>query len=113
MVASAPAPAHLALTAGRVDARIRLLLEAETQRWQAVNAQLVAPLNSLRDLVMAGGKRLRPAFCYWAFVGAGGSPEDPTVIDAGAGLELLHTFALVHDDVMDGSAMRRDRKSVV
>ena len=35
------------------------------------------PLTTLRDLVGAGGKRLRPAFCYWAFVGAGGDPDDP------------------------------------
>src|SRR5207245_9259042 len=48
----------------------------------------------------------------WAFVGAGGDPDDPVVVDAGAALELLHTFALVHDDVMDGSAFRRGRTTV-
>ncbi len=60
----------------------------------------------------AGGKRLRPAFCHWAFVGAGGAPDDPVVVDAGAALELLHTFALVHDDVMDGSDQRRGSPAV-
>jgi geranylgeranyl diphosphate synthase type I len=59
--------------------------------------------------VMAGGKRLRPAFCHWAFVGAGGDPDDQRVVDAGAALELLHTFALIHDDIMDGSVTRRGR----
>src|SRR5262249_45703621 len=54
----------------------------------------------------------RPAFCYWAFVGSGGDPEDGRVIDAGAALELLHTFALVHDDVMDNSDQRRGVPSV-
>ncbi|MDQ3758044.1 MAG: polyprenyl synthetase family protein, partial [Actinomycetota bacterium] len=63
-------------------------------------------------LVTAGGKRLRPAFCHWAFVGAGGDPDDPVVVDAGAALELLHTFALLHDDVMDGSGVRRGRPTV-
>jgi geranylgeranyl diphosphate synthase type I len=57
--------------------------------------------------VLAGGKRLRPAFCFWGFVGAGGDPTDELVIDAGAALELLHAFALFHDDVMDGSLTRR------
>src|SRR5207248_344040 len=66
----------------------------------------------LRDLVLAGGKRLRPAFCHWGFVGAGGAPDDPMVVDAGAALELLHTFALVHDDVMDGSGRRRGMATV-
>jgi geranylgeranyl diphosphate synthase type I len=50
---------------------------------------------------------LRPAFCFWGFVGAGGDPTDELVIDAGAALELLHAFALFHDDVMDGSLTRR------
>lgn len=83
------------------------LLDREIERWRAVDPDLVEPLASLRELVVAGGKRLRPAFCHWAFVGAGGSADDPLVADAGAALELLHTFALVHDDVMDGSQFRR------
>ena len=62
--------------------------------------------------MLAGGKRLRPAFCMWAFVGAGGNEDDPRVIDAGAALELLHTFALIHDDVMDNSKRRRGNATV-
>ena len=88
----------------RAEQRVAELLDAEIARWSAVDPALVQPLAALRDLVTAGGKRLRPAFCYWAFVGAGGDPDDPAVVDVGAALELLHAFALVHDDVMDGSA---------
>src|SRR5258708_2190309 len=58
------------------------------------------------------GKRLRPAFCYGAFVGAHGDGDDPRVVNAAAALELVHTFALAHDDVMDGSDMRRGNESV-
>ena len=58
-------------------------------------------------MVHSGGKRLRPAFCYWAFVGAGGDGADQRVIDAGAALELMHGFALFHDDVMDDAMSRR------
>jgi geranylgeranyl diphosphate synthase type I len=57
--------------------------------------------------VLAGGKRLRPAFTYWGFVGAGGDPDDPRVIDAGGAFELMHAFALFHDDVMDDATSRR------
>jgi geranylgeranyl diphosphate synthase type I len=45
-------------------------------------------------------------------VGAGGDPDAPIVADVGAALELLHAFALVHDDVMDGSDTRRGEASV-
>lgn len=56
----------------------------------------------------AGGKRLRPAFCAWSYVAAGGIPEDPAALfQAAASLDLLHVSALVHDDVMDRSDTRR------
>jgi len=61
-----------------------------------------------RDLVLGGGKRLRPTFAYWGWRGVVG-PQEPVdaVLPAIAALELMHTFALVHDDVMDESATRR------
>jgi len=97
--------------AGRVEDRLDGLLRDETARWAALSADLVAPLESLRQLVMAGGKRLRPAFCFWGYLAAGGDRDDPRVIDAGAAFEMLQAFALVHDDVMDGSATRRGART--
>ncbi len=105
-------PSALADVAARVDATITSCLDADAERWNDLDADLAAPLASLRRLVLSGGKRLRPAFCYWGFVGSGGSPEDPAVINAGAALELLHSFALIHDDVMDGSALRHGTEAV-
>ena len=63
--------------------------------------------DALGAFVAAGGKRLRPAFCYWGAVAAGGRGDEPELVDMCAALELLHAFALIHDDVMDGSATRR------
>jgi geranylgeranyl diphosphate synthase type I len=105
-------PPSLAEVGERAEQRIIELLDAELARWREVDVDLAQPLTALRDLVRAGGKRLRPAFCYWSFVGAGGDPADRLVADVGAALELLHTFALVHDDVMDGSDLRRGRPAI-
>jgi geranylgeranyl diphosphate synthase type I len=100
-------PASLTTIARAVDDRLAALLEAETARWGSFDADLVAPIHEIGRLVLAGGKRLRPAFCYWGFVGSGGDARSTSVIDAGGALELLHAFALFHDDVMDGSMTRR------
>ncbi len=75
-------------------------------RWLVVDPDLAEPLAALRGLLLAGGKRLRPVFCHWAFVGVGGDPDDQRIVDAGAALELLHTMAVIHDDIMDGSVRR-------
>jgi geranylgeranyl diphosphate synthase type I len=103
-VAAEP-PASLVAIGERVSARIDALLAAEEERWAAVDPDLRAPVAALRAFV-ATGKRLRPAFCHWAWVGAGGDPDDPRVVDAGAALELVHAMALVHDDIIDGSVRR-------
>ncbi|MFP5319792.1 MAG: polyprenyl synthetase family protein [Acidimicrobiia bacterium] len=95
-----------------MDQRVADLLAGERARWTAVSADLDAPFDALASLVLGGGKRLRPAFCHWAFVGAGGDADDPAVVDAGAALELLHTFALIHDDIMDGSSTRRSMSTI-
>jgi geranylgeranyl diphosphate synthase type I len=105
-------PPSLDLVARRVTARLDRLLDDEVRRWAAVDDDLVEPIEAIRALVGAGGKRLRPAFCYWGFVAAGGDPEDPLVDDLGAAFELLHAFALIHDDVVDDSATRRGRQTM-
>ncbi|HEX9549294.1 MAG TPA: polyprenyl synthetase family protein [Acidimicrobiales bacterium] len=99
-------PAALTTVAAKVEARLVDLFHRELTRWEAVDRDLKEPLQSLQQVVLAGGKRLRPAFCFWAFVGVGGDPTDDRVIDAGAALELLHISALVHDDVIDASRTR-------
>lgn len=63
-------------------------------------------VGELKRLLAAGGKRLRPSFCYWGFR-AGGGRDCEEIVRAAASLELLHTFAIVHDDIMDYSDERR------
>ncbi len=100
------APPSLSVIARRVETRIDEVLRAEESRWSEFDSDLVSPVAEIRRLIVAGGKRLRPAFCFWGHEGAGGIDEQ-RAIDAGAALELLHAFALFHDDVMDGSTSRR------
>ena len=105
------APPSLRMVAHKVEERLGPLLDEETARWGALDGSLTEPLGALRDLVLSDAKRIRPAFCYWGYVGAGGDADDPRVIDTGGALEFLQAFALVHDDVMDGSATRRGHRT--
>jgi geranylgeranyl diphosphate synthase type I len=68
-------------------------------------------LDEMERLLGAGGKRLRPAFCYWGFRATRGE-HCPEIVRAAASLELLHTFAIVHDDIMDAADERRGEPSV-
>jgi geranylgeranyl diphosphate synthase type I len=102
---AAPVPERFV---AQVDGRLEALLDATEHRWLPVDDELGPPLRSLRRAVLGGGKRLRPTFAYWGWVAATGELEaGPDVVDTGAALELLHAFALVHDDVMDDADTRR------
>lgn len=101
------APGSLDTLAKKVASRIDELLSDEIDRWNVLDSELGEPLEFLKEMVLAGGKRLRPAFSYWAYVGAGGDPDSDEILNAGCALELLHTFAIIHDDIMDGSLTRR------
>jgi len=105
-------PGGLLEVTDRVDARLAEVLEAERSRWVAIDPTLTEPFEVLAELVLVGGKRLRPAFFHWAHVGAGGTPWSPAAIDAAAAIEMLHAFALAHDDIMDASASRRGHPTV-
>ncbi|GAA4903814.1 polyprenyl synthetase family protein [Tessaracoccus lubricantis] len=60
----------------------------------------------------AGGKRLRPAYCYWGYVAAAGQPTDAQpLLDVASSLDLLHVSALVHDDLIDDADTRRGMPS--
>lgn len=60
----------------------------------------------------AGGKRLRPGLALMSAEAFGGEDAVTKAMDAAIGLEMFHNFTLLHDDVMDNSAMRRNRPSV-
>ncbi|MDI3385233.1 polyprenyl synthetase family protein [Streptomyces sp. B-S-A8] len=62
--------------------------------------------------VQRGGKRLRTAFAWCGWRAAGGSADAAPVLRIGAALELLQACALIHDDVMDGSSLRRGGPSM-
>jgi geranylgeranyl diphosphate synthase type I len=113
-------PADQALAAADLD-RVRTAVESALRSFlteqRETLANMAAELVPVADEVAAvagGGKRLRPAFAYWGWRGFV-DPDDPAaeaddaVLRAVAALELVHSSALVHDDVMDGADTRRGR----
>ncbi len=107
----------------RVDARLDRAMAELDLAWRAAldGAEEAAVLGRfdlpllLRQSLTAGGKRIRPAMTQLGWSAAGGEPDTlgaEHAVTLGAALELLHTFALIHDDVMDASARRRGRPTI-
>jgi geranylgeranyl diphosphate synthase type I len=90
----------------RVERTLRAFLDERRRAVAAADASAVPMIDEIRRLLDAGGKRIRPAFCYWGHRAAGG-PDGEAIVRAAASLELLHTMAIVHDDLLDGAKERR------
>ena len=95
----------------RVGKALAEFLSRQTPRLDAISETLGPLHDAVSDFLLIGGKRMRPAFCYWGYRGAGGADSD-AVVTAAACLELLQACALIHDDVMDGSDTRRGQPAM-
>ncbi len=91
-----------------VDAHLRALLD-DRSHVLPEGGPLIA---EIRRVLGAGGKRLRPAFCYWGYR-ATGAEHCEGIVEAASAFELLHTFAIVHDDIMDSATERRGQPTTV
>ena len=90
----------------RVDAVLSHTLNAERAKWTAIDADLAVVFDEI-SLLATSGKRLRPQFAHWGWIAAGGDAAAETPDFIGAAIELLHIFALFHDDVIDDAGTRR------
>ncbi len=113
------APTDTFPSAGGVDpGSIRRRVETTLHEFLASRAPLygVAEVALFTDALTAflatGGKRVRPLLCALGWLAAGGSEDLAPMLPAAASLELFHTFALIHDDVMDHSDTRRGKPTM-
>ena len=100
-----PAPLDVEDLRARVQVSVTDFITTQRRILDAVSDDLDPLVDAVTDL-LSGGKRLRPAFAWWGWRGAGGE-DCAEALTAAAALEFLQACALIHDDVMDGSDTRR------
>ncbi|WP_059011389.1 polyprenyl synthetase family protein [Streptomyces specialis] len=91
----------------RVDEVLHRFVAQEADEFAAIDPMLDAVAEQL-EVAVAEGKRLRAAFCYWGWRAAG-QPDNDALVRAAASMELVHAAAVVHDDLIDDSPLRRGR----
>ncbi|WP_225831135.1 polyprenyl synthetase family protein [Streptomyces sp. NK08204] len=83
----------------------------EFRRESSGDPQMAMFVQLLQEF-MAGGKRIRPVLTVMGWQAAGGETGLAAVVRVAASLEMFHAFALIHDDIMDGSETRRGRPTI-
>ena len=104
----------VALVRARVDGWLESWLGDRVARASERGADVATVADALRRLVLRGGKRLRAVLLAASYEACGGDRRngEGIVTAAGASLELLQAYLLVHDDFMDGDDVRRGGPSV-
>ncbi|MFZ0545175.1 MAG: polyprenyl synthetase family protein [Candidatus Promineifilaceae bacterium] len=97
-----------------VEAEMRLVLEVEQSAsdrfWGMMHYHMGWAEASLEPANHKSGKRIRPLICLLACMASGGDWRQ--AVPAGAAIELLHNFTLIHDDIQDNSPTRRGRPTL-
>lgn len=104
-------PPEVAPLAARIDDELREVLDEARDRLVGLHGDAAPLAEELRRFVLRGGKRLRPLFVLLGHR-AGGAPDDAAAVGPALAVEMLHTCALVHDDLIDGAATRRGGPAV-
>lgn len=109
-MSSAPEAVQAVVAAGG-DTAARLMERLERRLVQLATGHGPLLARHAGETIAAGGKRLRPLLLFLA---AGAPPpESEALLRAAVAVELVHSATLVHDDVLDGSPLRRGRPTVV
>ena len=112
--------ADVAAAVRDVDALLTDEIESLAEEWESYAGGLGPDILAedlpgwLAELLLGRGKRVRVMMAYWGYLAAGGTHGTVayrSLVRAAAAVEVLHLFALLHDDVMDESISRRGRPS--
>lgn len=100
----------LSLLAGfrdKLDRALASWLDAKREEVAAAGSpETLELIDGIGRLAMEGGKRIRPALVYYTYRACGGT-ADEEVLPLALATELLHTYLLIHDDIMDHAEVRR------
>ncbi len=88
------------------DKQLLAFLHEKRKEAKEINPEAAVLVDEIIRFCSSGGQRVRPAFVYSGYVASGGKAKE-AVLYACMSVELLHVFALMHDDIIDNSDLRR------
>lgn len=95
----------------KVDPYLERYFQKKIQEAGKIDLIAEETVRLIKDYTMAGGKRIRPAFLYFGYLAAGGK-DIKKIMEASMSVELLHSFLLIHDDIIDRDPSRHGVETI-
>jgi geranylgeranyl diphosphate synthase type I len=96
---------QMVLLRDAINQEMQQYINEQKKRLAPDDVFLREALQKVEAVIFSGGKRLRGALLVQGYLAAGGQ-DQTSVLRAAAGLEFLHSYILMHDDIMDRDEMR-------
>lgn len=95
----------------QVQKRLESFFDRKIKEAKKIDPIIAKTARYLADQTLNGGKRIRAALAVQGYL-AGGKKINSAIYDIGAAMELIHSYLLIHDDIIDQDALRRGRPSM-
>ncbi|PIR73608.1 MAG: polyprenyl synthetase family protein [Candidatus Moranbacteria bacterium CG10_big_fil_rev_8_21_14_0_10_35_21] len=95
----------------KIDKEIEDYFDATIKEVAKIDLITTDSLRYVKKIILAGGKRLRPAFMFYGYLAAGGK-EKEKILKTAVSIELIHMFLLIHDDIIDRDGKRHGMETV-
>ncbi|MBU2025693.1 MAG: polyprenyl synthetase family protein [Patescibacteria group bacterium] len=90
----------------RIDQRLKLYFQKEIQKAAELDQTFREATKMVAEFTLSGGKRVRAALMYYGYL-AGGGRKTNAILNASLSMELVHSFLIIHDDIIDNDEVRR------
>jgi geranylgeranyl diphosphate synthase, type I len=90
----------------KIDKRLRIFIKDRIKKVDKISPVAKEMMEYILEYNLRGGKRVRPILTVFGYKACGGKNEN-AIIDAALAVELMESFLLIHDDIMDQDELRR------
>ncbi|MEK7130189.1 MAG: polyprenyl synthetase family protein, partial [Patescibacteria group bacterium] len=95
----------------QIKKRLESFFSQKIKEAKRIDPVIAKTAQYLTDQTLNGGKRIRAALAVQGYL-SGGEKINPAIYDIGAAMELIHSYFLIHDDIIDQDDLRRGRPSM-
>lgn len=95
----------------KLDKHLENFFDRKISQASEISPLVSSMVKNLREFTLRPAKRVRAAFCYYGYLACGGKNKK-AALEASMFIELIHSYLLIHDDIIDRDEFRRGKATM-